>query len=110
MSKYIAGIKPLDTAYSRFEIKPHMGGLKHIKCTVPAVNGDISLDIEKSDGHVSMNVTIPENTTAEVYLPLVNNTPPENAEHDFILVDGYAKFVFTAAPERVIDHKLQLSL
>ena len=70
MSKYIAGIKPLDMAYSRFEIKPNMCGLNYIKCTVPSVKGDIELEIRKTDGKMTMSVTIPENTTAEVYLPL----------------------------------------
>lgn len=96
MSKYIAGIKPLDTAYKTFEIKPHMGELNFIKCTVPSIKGDIALEIKKSDGHINMNVTIPQNTTAEVYLPLVNNEPPENSDHEFILKDGYAKFILCA--------------
>lgn len=69
MSKYIAGIKPLDTAYKTFEIKPNMGKLNYIKCTVPSVKGDIGLEIRKTDGHIKMSVTIPESTTAEVYLP-----------------------------------------
>ncbi|MCH5211519.1 MAG: hypothetical protein J1G06_00745 [Oscillospiraceae bacterium] len=96
MSKYIAGIRPIDTAYKTFEIKPHMCGLKHIKCAVPSVKGMILLDIEKTAERVKMSVTIPENTIAEVYLPLVNNMPPETCEHEFTVTDGYAKFIFSA--------------
>ncbi|MDE5596607.1 MAG: hypothetical protein K2J04_02110, partial [Lachnospiraceae bacterium] len=66
MSKYIAGIKPLDTAYKTFEIKPHMGDLHFIKCIVPSVKGDIVLEIRKTEGHINMNVIIPVHTQAEV--------------------------------------------
>ncbi len=91
MSKYIAGIRPLDTAYRTFEIKPHMCGLDFIKCTVPSIRGDIVLDIRKTGGHIKMDVIIPENTTAEVYMPLEKNEsmPSEG------LTDGYAKFILT---------------
>lgn len=83
----------MDTAYKTFEIKPHMGDLNFIKCTVPSVKGDIVLEINKTDGHINMNITIPENTTAEVYLPLVNNEFPKISEYGFTLTNGYAKFV-----------------
>ena len=95
MSKYIAGIRPLDTAYKTFEIKPHMGGLNYMKCTVPSIKGNIVLEIRKTGGQINMNVTIPENTTAEVYLPLVNNEPPKNPAYEFTLTDGCARFVFS---------------
>lgn len=101
MSKYIAGIQPLDTAYKTFEIKPRMSGLNFIKCTVPSIKGDIALKIKKVDGHINTSVTIPENTTAEVYLPLVNNEPPKNSEYEFTLTDGYAKFVFTEGKYKI---------
>lgn len=95
MSKYIAGIKPLDTAYKTFEIKPRMGELNFINCTVPSIKGNIVLEIKKADGHINMSVTIPKSTTAEVYLPLMSNGLPKNSDYDFTLTDGYAKFVFT---------------
>lgn len=93
MSKYIAGIKPLDAAYETFEIKPHMGDLKFIKCTVPSIKGDIVLEIRKADGHINMEVTIPAHTRAEVYLPLIDNELPQNPGYEYTLMDSYAKFV-----------------
>lgn len=95
MSKYIAGIRPLDTAYKVFEIKPRMGDLNFIKCTVPSIKGDIVLDIRKTDRHVNMSVIIPAHTQAEVYLPLIDHEPPQNSEHEYTLTNGYAKFVLT---------------
>lgn len=69
MSKYIAGIRPTDTAYKTFEIKPRLCGLKRIKCIVPSVNGMITLDIKQTSECAKMKVTVPKDTTAEVYLP-----------------------------------------
>jgi hypothetical protein len=95
MSKYIAGIRPLDTAYSRFEIKPHLGELNYIKCAVPSIKGKIEVEIRRNNEAVSMNVTIPENTVAEVYLPIINNSIKINSPHEFIFENGYAKFVLS---------------
>lgn len=82
MSKYIAGIRPLDTAYSRFIIKPHLGDLTYIKCTVPSIKGNIKLEINKT----TMKVTIPENSTAEVYVPTT---------------DGYIKHTLSSGGEYI---------
>lgn len=96
MSKYIAGIRPTDTAYKTFEIKPRMCGLNQIKCAVPSAKGMILLDMEKGSDCVKMRVTIPENSTADVYLPLINNTLPKTCEYEFAIIDGYAKFTLGA--------------
>lgn len=93
MSKYIAGIKPLDAAYETFEIKPYIGDLKFIECTVPSIKGDIVLEIRKADGRINMEVTIPARTRAEVYLPLIDNELPQNPGYEYTLTNGYAKFV-----------------
>lgn len=93
MSKYMAGIKPLDTAYKTFEIKPHMGNLEYIKCTVPSVKGNIDLEIRKAASQITMCVTIPQNATAKVYLPLVGNESPESPAFEFALIDNYAEFL-----------------
>lgn len=72
-----------------------MGELNFLKCTVPSVKGMIDLEIRKTDGHINMSVTIPANTKAEIYLPLVNQNPPQNAEYEYTLTDDYAKIVLT---------------
>ena len=85
----------MDTAYRVFEIKPHMGSLNFVKCIISSVKGDIVFEISKSDGQIDMSVTIPAHTQAEVYLPLVNQDPPQNAEYVYTLTDGYVRFVLT---------------
>lgn len=105
MSKYIAGIKPLCPGYTSFEIKPHMGDLNFVKCTVPSIKGKIVLEAQKADGHVCMNVTIPEGTVAEVYLPLMDGELPNNPDQAVSLTGGYAKFVLKEG-----EHSISASL
>ncbi len=45
MAKYIAGIRPGAVGYEKVVIKPHLGHLKHIKCRVPSVKGEIVVEI-----------------------------------------------------------------
>ncbi|MCH5186422.1 MAG: hypothetical protein J1F64_09940, partial [Oscillospiraceae bacterium] len=96
MSKYIAGIRPTDIGCKTFEIKPRMCGLNHIKCVVPSIKGLISLDITKTDESVKMLVTIPKNTTAKVYLPLIAGRLPENSRYEFTPAGEYAEFILGA--------------
>ncbi len=96
MSKYIAGIRPLDTAYDIFEVRPRVCGLNFIKCTVPSIKGNIDLELRKENNRVHMKLSVPENTRAEVYLPLLGETLPKECGHRFTLTGGYAKFLLDA--------------
>lgn len=95
MSKYIAGIRPTDTAYREFEIKPRLCGLSYIKCRVPSARGKISLDLHRFDGNVEMTVTVPENSVANVYLPLINENLPKERKYRYTVENGYAHYVLT---------------
>lgn len=72
MSKYIAGIRPVDNVYITFEIKPHMGDLNFIKCKVPSVKGDIVLDLQRENGRITLRAEIPPDSKAKIYLPFID--------------------------------------
>lgn len=69
MSKDIAGIAPLEAGYQRFAVRPQLGGLSHVEATVDSVAGEITLAIKRSNESMSLTLTVPEGTTAEVSLP-----------------------------------------
>ena len=96
MSKYIAGIRPTDTAYSEFEIKPRLCGLSYIKCRVPSAKGKISLDLHRLDGGIEMTVTVPENSVASVYLPLIGENLPKENKYSYTVENGYAHYVLAS--------------
>ncbi|MEO1053479.1 MAG: alpha-L-rhamnosidase C-terminal domain-containing protein [Bacteroidota bacterium] len=68
LSQYAAGIAPTAPGYTRFNVRPQMGHLKHIKATVPSIKGDIKIEIDRREGY-ALHLEVPENTTATVYLP-----------------------------------------
>lgn len=68
LSQYVAGIEPTSPAYKTFRVWPRLGGLKHVKARVPSIRGDIVVEIKKDENY-SMNLTVPENTSASVYIP-----------------------------------------
>jgi len=68
----LAGIKPLknNVAFKEIEIKPQpVGDIRFVKAAYRSVNGRISVDWQKQDNVFELNVEIPENTVATVYLP-----------------------------------------
>ena len=69
MSKHFAGVSPLSAGYEKIEINPQYNLSDNMSCTVPSVQGLITLDYEKSDGRYSVNLTSPEDTTAVLYVP-----------------------------------------
>ena len=61
----LMGITPLEPGLSRVAIRPQPGNLEWAEITVPTIRGSISVSIRKG----RMEVTIPANMTAEIYLP-----------------------------------------
>ena len=66
MSKYFAGIEPLDKGYDIISIKPNFGNLTKINCSVTTIKGDIKLDTKKESGKVFMDIVVPTRTRVAV--------------------------------------------
>ncbi len=70
LQKYVGGIQPTGGGFSTFDIKPVIGGLDYANATVPTIKGDITVNWKKIDKeNFEMEVSIPANTTANIYLP-----------------------------------------
>jgi len=70
--KYIAGIQQDDsgTAFSSFRVKPFIpDSLDFAKASIGTLRGTISSRWKLDAEHFTLNVEIPFNTTAEVYIP-----------------------------------------
>ena len=68
MSKHFAGITPLEAGYEKVKIDPQYSLSDNLTCTVPSVKGLITLNYEKTDGGYIVDLTIPENMKAELYV------------------------------------------
>lgn len=69
LSQYIAGIAPVEPAFKRFAVQPNLSKLNYVKTTVPSRYGNIEMHAQKSNNELVINLTVPEDTTAEVRLP-----------------------------------------
>lgn len=69
MSKHFAGITPIEAGYEKVKIEPQYTLSDSMNCTVPSVKGLITLDYKKTDGDYTINLTLPQNTKAVLYVP-----------------------------------------
>ena len=66
----VAGIDTDGPGYKRIIIHPKPGGgFSHAKAGYESIHGQIESDWKIKDGTFTLNVTIPANTTATVYVP-----------------------------------------
>ena len=63
LSKYVAGVQPLEAGFKKFLVRPQLGSLHHVETVVPSVNGNISVKA-KDKGYLTLEVTVPPRTTA----------------------------------------------
>ncbi|MEN6456188.1 MAG: alpha-L-rhamnosidase C-terminal domain-containing protein [Prolixibacteraceae bacterium] len=73
--KYILGIRPDINypAFQKFTIRPVIfSELDHAEGELVTVKGVIKSSWKKSNGVLFLNVTIPANTTARIYIPAKN--------------------------------------
>ena len=69
MSKHFAGITPLEAGYEKVQIDPQYLLSDSLSCTVPSVKGLITLNYEKSGDKYIVNLTLPEDMKAVLYVP-----------------------------------------
>ncbi|ACU06165.1 alpha-L-rhamnosidase C-terminal domain-containing protein [Pedobacter heparinus] len=82
ISRKLMGIEPITPGWTRFSIKPQIGSLEHARITVPTVKGKIKVAYVQRKDSFTMDVEIPGNTSAQVSLPLKNESRYE------VLLDG----------------------
>ena len=69
MSKHFAGITPLNSGYEKVKIEPQYALSDSMSCTVPSVKGLITLDYKNTDGDYIINLTLPQDMNAVLYVP-----------------------------------------
>ena len=69
MSKHFAGIIPLEAGYEKVKVEPQYTLSDSMNCTVPSVKGLITLDYKKVSDDYIINLTIPRDVKAVLYVP-----------------------------------------
>jgi hypothetical protein len=63
------GIEPLEPAYARFRIAPHPGPLGQAEVVVPTLRGPVYCRISNESDRMELEVSVPGNSEAELWLP-----------------------------------------
>lgn len=72
--KYLAGIKPAKPGYKEIDIRPYVPtGLNHASASIETPYGLVSSSWTRdTDGQLELEIVIPANTTAQVWVPGAN--------------------------------------
>ncbi|MDR2468961.1 MAG: family 78 glycoside hydrolase catalytic domain [Tannerella sp.] len=66
----LMGVEPLEPGFRRIRIKPQPSTLRHAEMRMPTIRGDIGVSFDNQpDKKFEMEIEIPANATAEVWLP-----------------------------------------
>lgn len=66
----LMGIEPLEPGFSRIRIKPQPASLEHAEIKCPTIRGNVLVSFQNKPGQsFKLNVTVPANTTSDIYLP-----------------------------------------
>lgn len=94
----LMGIEPLEPGFSKIRIKPQPASLEQAEIKCPTVRGDVLMSFKnKPQQSFFLNLTIPANTTAEIYLPFWSksqkviqngNVVKYRQEGNFAVVEG----------------------
>jgi hypothetical protein len=69
VARKIAGIEPAAPGFSRISITPQLDGLEHGDLKMPTPRGPVRVAWRSGEAGLSLDVTVPANTRAEVGLP-----------------------------------------
>ena len=81
--RFVMGVQPLEPGFGKIQIKPQPGTLKSASLKMATIRGTIHVDFEAvKETSFVLNVRIPANTQAKIYLPRLGIDNP------VIAVDG----------------------
>ena len=99
MYRYIAGIKPTEPGFDKFEVFPKPINYKDINCSISTVKGNIALKYSIKNGNTTMKINVPWQAEAIVRIPL---------EASSIKFTGKGKYLFLE--DRIDDNYKYYSL
>ncbi|MDR2138454.1 MAG: alpha-L-rhamnosidase [Tannerella sp.] len=108
IARKLMGIEPVEPGFARIRIKPQPATLRQAEIRIPSIRGDIRASFVNTPGRTFvLEVDIPANATAEVWLPkvskkyrlTVDDTPQKgNVNGDFVIAEvGSGKHVFNVS-------------
>ena len=81
------GINPLEPGFKKISIKPQTGNLDYAHIDVPTIKGKVSVKVFWSEDTYNIEINIPANTTAKVFIRKMESKGTE-VEVDGEIVNG----------------------
>lgn len=69
LSSQVCGIQPISPGYKTFAVHPQMGSITEASANVPAVVGDINIQIKENSNDQSIKIIVPAGSKARLFLP-----------------------------------------
>ncbi|MDR2918424.1 MAG: glycoside hydrolase [Tannerella sp.] len=69
LSQKVCGVEPTSPGFCTFRVAPQMGSLKEASTTLASVNGEIKVSVVQKGRKMTIEVSVPEGTSAEVVFP-----------------------------------------
>ena len=88
LSTELLGVMPTKPGFEEFEVYPKPGGLEWAEGVMPSPKGDIPVRWEFSGGDFVVNVTVPEATSAKLYLLKGSSYELNESPYDGGVEDG----------------------
>lgn len=78
-----AGIRTIDPGYRKFLIRPEIAkdGIGLVKASYHSINGQILSAWKRTDQGIAIDIAIPVNTTADVFIPANNENDVKEGKH-----------------------------
>ncbi len=81
----LIGIEPLEPGFRKIRIKPQPASLEHAEIKFPTIRGDVWVKfLNKPQQSFSMNIIIPANAIADVYLPFWSKSQKVTMNDKFV--------------------------
>jgi hypothetical protein len=81
MSQRVLGVAPTSPGFKTMTIRPHICDLSWAKGKVPTPHGDVEVSWKWAEDKISLDVTIPDGTEADVVLPTKTERIPAGQHH-----------------------------
>lgn len=74
--RYLFGIEPIEAGWGKIRICPQTGGLEWAEIKIPTIRGTIKAAFRDTDKTFELDITLPANMLATVYLPVQSSERP----------------------------------
>lgn len=80
LDQYVCGLYPIESAWKTFMVKPQLGNLEYAETGNETLAGKIAVKVTKVESGMDIELKVPSNSEAVVYVPEKNKNVTVNGE------------------------------